>query len=125
MLSKINPRKLFLLDGLGAVLSTLMHGVVLVLLENKIGMPVEILYKLALVTFIFSIFSFLCFWNFNEKWRSLLRTIAIANLLFCVVSLCLIVYLYEQLSLLGLIYFIVEIIIVSILALFELKVARE
>ncbi len=123
MLDTLKPKNIFLLDGLGAAFSTLMHGVVLVWLEDAIGMPSQILYPLAFVAFLFFIYSISCYLFFSKNWRRLLKIIASANLLFCAVSFVLVVLFYKELTNLGLFYFIAEIFVVVPLAIYELKVA--
>jgi hypothetical protein len=71
MLNKItsNPKLLFLIDGVGALLSAFLLGVVLASAETTFGMPSKTLYFLATLACLFALYSF---WNhvrFNENWR--------------------------------------------------------
>jgi hypothetical protein len=43
----LKPKTLFLIDAIGAVLSTVLLGIVLVAFEKYIGMPTNVLYALA------------------------------------------------------------------------------
>ena len=123
--NKINPHKLFLIDSLGGLLSAFMLGFVLIKFESSVGMSRSILYFLSGIALVFSVYSFVCFLLKIKKWQIFLKIIAIANLLYCCLTLVLLVYLYEKLTILGLIYFVVEIIIVSGLAVIELKKAKN
>ena len=127
-LGKINvdadPRKFFLVDGIGAVLSAFLLGVVLVRLQEYIGLPVNTLHYLAFAAVIFAFYSFSCFLFSGENWRILLRLIAITNLLYCLVTLGIIFYFFQRVTMLGWFYFIVEIAVVSTLALTELRKAN-
>ncbi len=116
-----HPKKLFLLDGFGALLSAFLLGVLLVKLESTIGMPPNILYKLAIIAGILSIYSFLNYWIDNRNWRPYLKGIAIANLVYCCITLGLVMDCYEKLTALGVFYFILEIVIIISLATIELK----
>ncbi len=121
----IAPRKLFLIDSLGALVSALMLGVVLVKLEPIFGVPSKTLYFLAAIACVFSIYSFLGFLGITKKWRPYMTIIATANLLYCCLTIGMVSYLHEQVSILGYLYFIGEILIISILAFIELKVAAR
>ncbi len=122
-LSKINPKQLFLMDGLGALLSAFMLGFVLVKFESIFGMPALVLYWLAGLAGIFAIYSFSCFIGFGKNWRIYLKAIALVNLTYCGLTLSLVIYLYQLLTIWGFIYFMLEIIIVVTLSVIELKKA--
>ncbi|MFK7770141.1 MAG: hypothetical protein AB8B55_23225 [Mariniblastus sp.] len=123
MNSLANVRKIFLVDGLGAVLSALMHGVVLVQLETTFGMPANVLLVLAGVACCFAVYSLTCSRTIGEQWRPFLQAIAIANLIFCGASILLIIYFLQRITILGLVYFVGEIVVVAGIAMFELKTA--
>lgn len=123
ILEKINPTRLFLIDSLGALLSALMLGLVLANLENVFGIPPGVLYFLAFIACIFFVYSFLCFKGNIENWRPYMKLIAIANLLYCCLTIGVIIYIPQKPTALGLLYFVLEIFAVTILATIELKVA--
>jgi len=118
-------KRLFLLDGIGALISAVMLGVVLVHLQAYVGIPATSLYFLAALPCVFAAFDFYCYLYVQQGLASCLRTIAIVNLLYCVLSVGIALYHLEMITLLGWIYIIVEIIIVVALSLFELQVARR
>ncbi len=118
-------KSILLLDGAGAVLSAVMHGLVLVAYEKSFGMPASILRVLGFVALLFAIYSFSSAFFGGQKKALLLRGIAIANLLFCVVTSILIIYYFPQLTGLGLLYFVVEIMVVLVLVRYEFKFARQ
>lgn len=121
----IPPQKLFLVDSLGALLSAILLGLILARFEKIFGMPQNVLYILAVIPCIFTVYSFLCFLSKTAHWRPLMKIIAIANLLYCCLTAGLMVYFYQKLTVLGLIYFILEIIIVISLAFIEWKTASH
>jgi hypothetical protein len=123
MIDRINPYKLFLVDGLGAMNSAVMLGLVLARFEKIFGMPTARLYPLAFLALLFSFYSFGCFVIKPQNWKPYLKAIAIVNLLYCTLTLFLISYLHQKLTPLGLIYFILEIMVVTLLAGIELKTA--
>jgi hypothetical protein len=121
----VSPKKLFLVDSLGALLTAMMLGVVLVRFESVFGMPKQVLYPLSLIGCLFSIYSLACFLRFPHNWRPYLKAIAMANLAYCGLSMALVVYYFQKLSVLGLSYFLLEIVVVVLLAVIELKTAQR
>jgi len=122
-MNKFNPRKLFLIDGLGAIVSAFMLGVILTKFENIFGMPRRVLYFLALIPCIFAVYDFGVIFRNLANWGPPLKAIAIANLIYCGISVGFVIHHYQKLTGLGLIYFILEILIVIILSSIELKTA--
>lgn len=117
----LNPKKVFLLDGLGAVLSAFLLGVVLVHFETDFGMPHNVLYFLALIACVFAVYSLTCYFRLTKNWRIFIKIIAFANLLYAFISLGFVFYLYPQLSGLDITYFLLEILVLIIIIALELK----
>lgn len=118
-------KNLFLFDSLGAMLSVMLLGLVLPRFEALLGMPPSVLFILSSVAFAFGIYSLLGYLGVFG-WRGVyLKAIAISNLLYCCATLVLMVVFYEQLSLLGIMYFIGEILLIGSLAMVEIRVARR
>ena len=59
--AKLNSKKLFLIDGFGAIISAFLLGVVLVKFQEKIGVPVSVLYLLATIPVFFAAYDFYCY----------------------------------------------------------------
>jgi len=125
VLNKINPKNLFLIDGFGALLSAFSLGIVLVKFEEIVGMPQRVLYILALMACIFAVYSFSCYLRVNKNWRPFLKAIAFANLLYCCLTIGLVLYFYQSLTALGILYFVLEIIVILLLVSIELKMASS
>lgn len=118
-----NPQQLFLLDGLGAVLSAFLLGVVLVRLESYFGIPVSTLYILAALPVFFAVFDAFCYYKGADRYGSLLKVIAIVNLLYCCLSLGFAFFHFEKITYLGWGYIIIEVLIVLAIARLEFQVA--
>lgn len=116
-----NPRMLFLIDGLGALLSAFLLGVILTRFENTFGMPRNVLYFLSFLPSVFAAYDFICYFRISGNIGFYLKIIAFANLTYCTISICLVFHHYQKLTILGLIYFLVEIAIIIFLASIELK----
>ena len=120
-----NPKKLFLIDSLGAVLTAFFLGVILVRFEDSFGMPKTILYVLSSMACIYAIYSICSYFLLTNIWRPYLKGIAIANLIHCCLTIGLVFYFYQKLTVLGLTYFLLELIVVFGLIIVELTVATQ
>jgi len=118
----LNPKKLFLLDGFGALLSAFLLGVVLVKFESIFGIPQKTLYFLAFLPCVFAIYDFYCYFKINENLDYFLKIIASVNVTYCFISLGLAFYHYQKLTYLGWSYILLEIVIVLIIAYVEWNV---
>ena len=119
-----NPKRLFLIDGIGALLSAFLLGIVLVALEPFVGIPKSTLYILAVFPIGFALVDAFGFW-FTSQVALVLKVIATLNLLYIALSLALASYHLETITLWGWIYITGELAIVLALAITELKVARR
>lgn len=117
----VSPKQLFLVDGLGAVLSAFLIGIVLAGFESIFGMPQEVTYFLSIIPCLYAIYSFTCFRLIQKNWKPYLRFIALANLLYGCLTIGLVIYFYPHVTGWGLLYFIGEVIIIIGLAAIELK----
>lgn len=119
----IKPATLFLVDGLGALLSALLLGAVMPRLISFVGIPVSTLYLLAAFPVLFAIYDFYCFRGDGRKAGSQLRVIATLNLLYCILSVGLVIYHRDTVTIPGFVYFVLELLIVVSLALVEFSVS--
>lgn len=120
-----NPKKVFLFDGIGAIISAFLLGIVLVKMECYFGIPKSALYFLASLPCLFAIYAIFCYLKIDENIGTFLNVIAIANLLYCALSIGLALYHFYTITPLGWAYLITETIIVSAIASFELNVANR
>ena len=117
-------KKIFLIDSLGALISAIIL-LVISQFESQFGISRNLSLILIPLPIIFSVFSFVSYKLDNEKWKSLLKIIAIANLSYCCLTLYLTLINFATLKNLGITYFVVEIFIIFLLAMFELKIANK
>ena len=120
-----NPKKLFLIDGLGAVISSFFLGFVLVKLENVFGIPSTTLYFLATMPVFFAIYDLYCYRKKNKDLVKPLKGIAIINLLYCCISIGFAFYHFETITIVGWSYLLMEILIIIIIAIIEYKAAKR
>ncbi len=118
------PKKLFLLDGLGATLSAFLLGVVLVKLERTFGIPSQSLYILATLPVIFVIYDLYCIRKTRTDEGPLLKGIALINLSYCCISIVFAFYHFSTITIYEWAYLLTEILMTIFLASIEFKVAR-
>lgn len=116
-----NPKNIFLLDSIGAFLTAFLLGFILIRFQNAFGMPQKTLYFLSALALAFALYSLCCYYFISSKWNSFLSVIVVANILYCCLTTGLIFYHFQTLTILGLTYFILEIIIIVCLIFIEIK----
>lgn len=122
---KISPKKLFLIDGLGALVSALLIGVVLTKIHEHIGLPLPVLQFLAIPPVAFAVYSFNYFLNVPSNWQLYLKIIATVNIAYCLLTSLVMFHYKESLTTLGLGYFVTEIMVVLILVAVEIQKASQ
>ncbi len=86
-------------------------------------MPPAVLKKLALGALLLWGYSGICAFFLKNSSASFIKGIAVANLLYCILSLSLLVIYYAELTILGIIYFVAELLVIFGLVWLEYKVA--
>jgi len=120
-----DPKKLFLIDSIGALTTAFLLFVVLRNFNEYFGMPERISTYLAVIAVCFCIYSTTCFFVIKAKWTTFIKGISIANLLYCILTIGLIIFYHPQLTTIGIVYFLGEIAIICGLVYIELNVANE
>lgn len=120
-----SPKTLFLIDGLGALLTAFLLFVILKNFNEYVGVPQNILTYLSIIPMIFCVYSLTCFFFLKENWTPFIRAIGIANLSYCLVTMILLIVYYTFLTPLGITYFLLELLIICVLVYIELSVATR
>lgn len=123
MMKTVRPQTLFIIDAAGAALSAFMLGVVLMRLESVFGMPSSALTVLAALPVGFLVFDLFCLATKRAEHARFLLYIGLFNLAYCCVSVGYIFRHIRDLTTLGWLYFIVEVLLVLGLAVVELRAA--
>jgi hypothetical protein len=76
---------------------------------------------LALVACVLAAYSISCYFFVSAHWRFFLRKAAVANLAYAIVSILLVIKYYPLLSIWGLLYFLLESVVILFLVLVEWK----
>lgn len=124
LFKQLTPKGVFLLDGAGALLSVFLLSVILVRFESIFGMPSHALYVLALFPLAFLVYDIICYLTVKRRDALFIKIIAISNFTYCGISLVFVIGHFDSLTTIGHAYFFLEMVIVFVLALAELKCAR-
>jgi hypothetical protein len=116
-----NPKQLFLIDTLGALLTGSTLAVVALQFPLFFGLPSHLLLILAGIAFIFSIYSFCCYHFFPRNWKPFLKAIIIANSFYIVLPTVFIFIFLNSVTSFGLFYFTAEMMVIGCLIYVERK----
>ena len=119
----LNPKRIFLIDGLGAFLTVLFLLIISRTLNEYVEMPKMILNILSVTASVFCIYSLYCFLFLSDKkLYPFLQAIIIANILYSCLTLGLVIYNYSRLTIVGVTYFLLETAVIFSLVFFEINV---
>ena len=119
------PRTLFLIDGLGAFVTALLLLGFVRQFDAFFGIPKSEVTCLALIAVCFCIYSTTCYFLLKRGLSSFMRFIAIVNLLYCTLTIGLLIKNASTVTILGTTYFLIEIVIICGLSYIELNVAKR
>ena len=108
-----HPRRFFLVDGIGALLSGGFLLGILAPFDQFFGMPASIVHRLGAIACVFAVYSLACYLRNPAKWKPFLAIILTANILYGCISLALVISYYQQLTIWGLSYFVLELIVLT------------
>ncbi len=120
----MTTKKFLLIDGIGAIVSSVFLGLVLPAIVQYIGLPVDVLKFLASIAVMFAVYSLSTHWLVKSGHSKFLIIIAIANLLYCGLTLGVMILYIDEITLWGLLYFIGEILLILGLVSMEFKTVR-
>lgn len=119
-----NPSTIFLVDGIGALLTTLSLCLIMLNFGSEFGMSLYPLSILTIIATLFCSYSILCFLFLKESWCVYISMIGLANLLYALLSFSLMMYFFSTLPAWGILYFSLEILIILCLVYIEVSIAR-
>ena len=120
-----NPKTLFLVDGMGAVLTAILLGLVLPRYESFFGIPSHMLNVLATIPVLYLSIDIYAFYKSEVYMAKLLRIVARLNFLYCILSLGMALLHFQNIQIWGWIYIVIEFIIIVLLARFEMSIANQ
>jgi len=114
-------RKLFLLDGSGALLTALMLMLVLPKLDLLTGIDPDMITVMVLIAFLLTAMSLTFFFTYNQQSYKVLQVIGISNLLYSGIIVVVLLVYGSSMKPLGMTYFILEGLVVVLLGLVEIR----
>lgn len=121
----LTNRKLFLVDGLGALLSFSCLSSIALFFPEWIGLPEKSFLILCIFAFLLSVYSLTMASLKREVSGYFFRILAIANSTYCLVSIYFLVSNWVQITPFGVTYLTLEKLVVGILVYFEIKKGNQ
>jgi hypothetical protein len=123
MINKLiaNPKQLFLIDALGALITASILTIVAIQFPDFFGLPSQTLFVLAGIAFTYSFYSFSCYYFSPGNWRPFLVAIILANTFYIAVTMALVLNFFCSVTTWGLLYFFAEMLVIGCLLLIERK----
>lgn len=120
-----NPKAIFLVDSIGAFLSACCLLIIARFYSNYFGINPSTLQLLTILPILFCIYSACCYLLIRRSYKPFILIIAMANFLYCLITLVLMCTLYSELTILGLSYFVVELMIIGIIIYLEFNISSK
>jgi len=122
-LSVLNGQKLVLVDAIGAGVSVL-SLLIPYTFEELFGMPKSVVRVFIGIAIFCAIYSTTVYLSNTANWRFYLSIVAIVNLAYCLFTVYHVLQHASALTLIGVLYFVTEVLIILTLAVIELRVSR-
>jgi hypothetical protein len=120
----LNRKNIYLLDGIGALMSLSLTGLILPYFSTLLGLSEKTLYFLACFPLIYCGFSLSCYFFVKNFKRWMIKTIIFANGLYCLVSGA-IIFSLPDIKIWGILLLISEIIVVAFVIAVEVYVLQN
>ncbi len=122
---KKHPRRIFVFDGLGAIITIFFLKIVLVQLNDLVGIPISTLKILASLPMLFLLMDVVGYVFYDRIGLTSLTLIILMNISYCFVSLYFGWLDVASITWLGWMYLIVEIIVLIGVVLLEIRVLKD
>ena len=114
-----NPKAIFIFDSIGAFLSAFCLMIISRFYSNYFGINPSTLQLLTILPILFCIYSACCYLLIKRSYKPFILIIAMANLLYCLITLILMGTQLAEITFLGLSYFVLELMIIGIIIYIE------
>jgi len=125
ILYQLPPRRIFLIDALGALITSSILGLLLPLVHDLFLLEKQTFYLLAAYVVALFFYSISVYLFKPTIWVPLLRIIATANATYCLFTFAIIFFISPTISTLGIIYFVGEAGLILTIALVEWTYANK
>lgn len=119
-----NPKILFVIDAIGAALSAFLLGIVLPKFQTTVGIPSSTLTFLASFPVLFLVFDMFAYKSEVKNIKRNLFLIATLNIFYVAMSIFFLWFHQKDITSLGLVYFIGELVILIALVYLQVKVGN-
>jgi len=123
-ISKLTTKTIFLLDGIGAMLSTMFLACIAYFFDG-FGLPLHAMSILIALAATFMVYSLACYLFVDEKWRACLWLIVSANAAYSLLTMAAVIHFWGNVNALGVFYFVSEIMVIYAVVYLELSVLRQ
>jgi hypothetical protein len=121
---KEKPTLIFFIDGMGA-LSTASILFVSRNFNDYVGLSVLVLTSLAGIALLLCVYTMACFFLLNRNFIPFIKAICYANVFYCIVTVVVLMLYYQSVTVLGMAYFLIELLIIFALVIVEHHVSKS
>lgn len=118
-------KNIFLLDSIGALLTTFLLYFILRNSNEFFGLSKEVFEYLSIIAFTFFVYSISCSFLVKQNWRSFLTIICTFNIFYCLLTFAIMLYHYKTISIFGALYFLLEIFVITLIVFLEIKLIKQ
>lgn len=115
---------LFMVDAIGALLSSLLLFAIAKKFSLSFGLSESVLVKLSFVALLMAFYSTLCYISIKHRWKSFLISVSLINFIYCTITFLVLIYYWSEITALGIVYLSAEIMVILLLAFFEVSTAK-
>lgn len=119
-----NPKMLFVVDTIGALLSSIFLFIIAKKFSLNFGVSETVWTKLSLIALLIAFYSALCSLGVKYRWMPFLISISVINTVYCALTIGVLIYHWSGLTVLGITYLSAEIAVILLLAFFEFNTAK-
>lgn len=119
-----NPKMLFVIDAIGALLSSVFLFMIAKKFSLNFGISEAVWVKLSFLALLMAFYLTLCSLGVKHRWMSFLISISVINIAYCALTIGVLIYHWSELTVLGITYLSAEIVVILLLAFFELNTAK-
>ncbi|WP_155960738.1 hypothetical protein [Flavobacterium daejeonense] len=114
---------LFVVDAMGALLSSLILFLIAKKFSLNFGVSEVVWVKLSLIALLMAFYSTICSIGVKHRWMSFLISISVINIVYCALTIGVLIYHSSELTTFGITYLSIEILVILLLVFFELNTA--
>ncbi len=118
------PKLLLLIDGVGAFYTASMLLIVKTMFISYLGLSAKVLECLAIMACCMGLFSTAASMFVKNNFYKYLRSIAIVNLIYCIITIGALVLNHKKVMIWGVAYFTAEALVIFSLSLIEIKISQ-